>query len=119
MVEGIILGEKRKSRRVPYRKRIRLGKEAPTYMGYAVNISERGLEIEARNLFPAGTRIVISFQEENVTGKQGEEIKIDALVKWSTRLVGSLSGKMGVEILSDSGDLVNSTYKERISKLIK
>jgi hypothetical protein len=119
LVEGTILGEKRKTRRVPYRKRIRLGKETPTYMGYAVNISERGLEIEARNLFPAGTRIVISFQEENVTGKQSEEVKVDALVKWSTRLVGSLSGKMGVEIISDSDDLVNCAYKERMGKLIK
>lgn len=113
------MGEKRKSRRVSYRKRIRLGKETPTYMGYAVNISERGLEIEARNLFPAGTRIIISFQEENVTGKQIEQNNIEALVRWSTRLVGSLSGKMGVEIISDSDDLVNSTYKERMSKLIK
>ena len=113
------MGEKRKSRRVHYRKRIRLGKETPTYMGYAVNISERGLEIEARNLFPAGTRIVISFQEENVTGKQSEEIKIDALVKWSTRLAGSLSGKMGVEIVNDTGNIINSIYKERINKLIK
>jgi len=119
LVEDILLGEKRKSRRVHYRKRIRLGKETPTYMGYIVNISERGLEIEARNLYPAGTRIVISFQEENATGKQSEEIKIEALVKWSTRLVGSLSGKMGVEIISDSDDLVNSAYKERINKLIK
>ncbi len=113
------MGEKRKSRRLLYRKRIRLGKETPTYMGYALNISERGLEIEARNLYPAGTRIVISFQEENGTGKQSEEIKIEALVKWSTRLVGSLSGKMGVEILSDSDELVNSIYKERMNKLIK
>jgi PilZ domain-containing protein len=119
LVEGIILGEKRKSRRVPYRRRIRLGKETPTYMGYAVNISERGLEIEARNLFPAGTRIVISFQEENATGNQSEETKIEALVKWSTRLVGSLSGKMGVEIISDTDDFVNSIYKERINKLVK
>lgn len=113
------MGEKRKSRRIPYRRRIRLGKETPTYMGYAMNISERGLEIEARNLFPAGTRIVISFQEENATGNQGEETKIEALVKWSTRLVGSLSGKMGVEIIGDTDDFVNSIYKERINKLVK
>jgi len=119
LIEGIILGEKRKSRRLPHRRRIRLGKENPTFMGYAVNISECGLEIEARNLFPAGTRIVISFQEENVTEMQSEDIRIEALVKWSTRLVGSLSGKMGVEIIGDTGTLINSIYKERINKLIK
>lgn len=113
------MGEKRQSRRIPFRRRIRLGKENPTYMGYAINISERGLEIEARNLFPSGTRIIISFQEENAAEKKSEDIRIEALVKWSTRLVGSLLGKMGVEILGDSDDLVNSIYKERISKLIK
>lgn len=119
MIEDFRMGEKRKSRRVPYRKRIRLGKENPTYMGYAVNISERGLEIEARNLFPVGTRIIISFQEENAAGKNSEEIRIETLVKWSTRLVGSLSGKMGVEIIGDNDDLIRTLHKERISKLIK
>ncbi len=88
-------------------------------MGYVVNISERGLEIEARNLFTAGTRIVISFQEDSAAGKQNEEIRIEALVKWSTRLVGSLSGKMGVEIFNDNDEHVNNIYKERISKLLK
>ncbi len=113
------MGEKRKSRRLPYRKRIRVGKENPTYMGYAVNISERGLEIEARNIFPAGTRIVISFQDESDIGKVIEEIRVNAVVKWCTRLVGSLSGKMGVEIIDDSGEAVKNIYKEKISKLIK
>lgn len=113
------MGEKRKSRRLPYRKRIRVGKENPTYMGYAVNISERGLEIEARNIFPAGTRIVISFQDESDIGNDVEEIRVNAVVKWSTRLVGSLSGKMGVEIIDDSVEAVKNIYKEKINKLIK
>ncbi len=113
------MGEKRKSRRLPYRKRIRVGKENPAYMGYAMNISERGLEIEARNIFPAGTRIVISFQDESDIGKEIEGIRVNAVVKWSTRLVGSLSGKMGVEITDDSVEVVKNIYKEKISKLIK
>jgi hypothetical protein len=113
------MGEKRKSRRLPYRKRIRLGKENPTYMGYAVNISERGLEIEARNIFPAGTRIVISFQDESDPGKDSEEIRVEGVVKWCTRLVGSLSGKMGVEIVDDSVEIVKNIYKDKINKLIK
>jgi hypothetical protein len=88
-------------------------------MGYAVNISEKGLEVEARNVYPSGTRIVISIQEEGDSGKEGEEIRMDGIVRWSTRLVGSLSGKMGVEIIDDSGDLVKSAYRDRINKLIK
>lgn len=110
---------KRRSRRLPYRRRIRLGKENPTYLGYVVNISEHGLQIEARNLYISGTRIVISFQEDSVTGKESVEMKVEAMVKWSTRIVGSLAGKMGVEIISDPDDLVRTIYKERISKLIK
>ena len=113
------MGEKRKLRRLNFRKRIRLGKENPTFMGYAVNISEHGLEIEARNIFPAGTRIVISFQEEGDSGKDGQERGIEGVVKWSTRLVGSLSGNMGVEIVDDPEDTVKAAYKERINKLVK
>jgi hypothetical protein len=73
---------------------------------------------ESRGVYPTEEGSM-SFQEENVTGKQNEEIRIEAIVKWSTRLVGSLLGKMGVEIMSDNDDLVYSIYKERINKLIK
>jgi hypothetical protein len=113
------MGEKRKSKRLPFRKRIRLGKENPTFMGYAVNISEKGLEVEARNVFPSGTKIVISILEEGESGKDVEEIRVEGIVRWSTRLVGSLSGKMGVEIIADSGDVVKSAHMERINKLVK
>jgi hypothetical protein len=58
------MGEKRQSRRLPFRKRIRLGKEEPSFMGYASNISQGVQEIDSRNVYPAGTRIVISFQNE-------------------------------------------------------
>ena len=114
------MGEKRKSRRLNFRKRIRVGKENPTFMGYAVNISEHGLEIEARNIFPAGTRIVISFQEDGDSGNDGQqEIRIEGVVKWSTRLIGCLSGNMGVEVTDDPADIVKTTYQERINKLVK
>ena len=113
------LRKKRRSRRLPYRRRIRLGKENATYLGYVVNISEHGLQIEARNLYISGTRIVISFQEDSITEKESVEIKVEAMVRWSTRIVGSLAGKMGVEIVRDPEDLVRTIYNERISKLIK
>ena len=113
------MGEKRQSRRLPFRKRIRLGKEEPIFMGYASNISKGGLEIQSRNVYPAGTRIVISFQDENDSGNYGSEIRIEGIVRWSTRLVGSLSGNMGVEITEDTGNAVKRIYGQRINKLIK
>jgi PilZ domain len=113
------MGEKRKSRRLPFRKRIRLGKGEPTFMGYASNISDGGLEIESRNIYPPGTRLVISFQDENDTQINSPEIRIMGIVRWSTRLIGSLSGNMGIEITADSQNAVKRIYSHRINKLIK
>ena len=116
---GENMGEKRQSRRLPYRKRIRLGKDEPKYMGYASNISEGGLEIESRNLYPPGTRIVISFQEDLGTEDSVPEARIEGIVKWSTRTLGSQSGNMGVKIAEDSEQAVRRIYTERIKRLNK
>lgn len=116
---GENMGEKRQSRRLPYRKRIRLGKDEPKYMGYASNISESGLEIESRNLYPPGTRIVISFQEDLGSGDSAPEARIEGIVKWSTRTLGSQSGNMGVKIAEDSEQSVRRIYTERIKRLTK
>ena len=113
------MGEKRQSRRLPYRKRIRLGKDEPKYMGYASNISENGLEIESRNLYPPGTRIVISFQEDIGAEDSAPEARIEGIVKWSTRTLGSQSGNMGVKIAEDSEHSVKRIYAERIKRLTK
>ena len=113
------MAQKRSTRRLPFRRRIRLGKESPTYLGYVVDISEEGIQIEARNLYVPGTRIVISFQEDNVQAKDGGETKVEGLVKWSTRIAGSLSGKMGVVVISDTDGIIKTIYKERIAKLTK
>lgn len=113
------MGEKRQSRRLSFRKRIRLGKEEPIFMGYASKISKGGLEIESRKVYPAGTRIVISFQDENDSWNNGSEIRVEGIVRWSTRLVGRLTGNMGIEITEDSGIAVKRIYAQRINKLIK
>lgn len=117
--DGVEMGEKRQSRRLPYRKRIRLGKDEPKYMGYASNISESGLEIESRNLYPPGTRIVISFQEDISLEDNTPEARIEGVVRWSTRTIGSQSGNMGVEIARDSEQAVKRIYTERIKRLTK
>lgn len=116
---GEEMGEKRQSRRLPYRKRIRLGKDEPKYMGYASNISENGLEIESRNLYPPGTRIVISFQEDPGTEDNAPEARIEGIVKWSTRTIGNQSGNMGIKIAEDSEQAVKRIYAERIKRLTK
>ena len=113
------MGEKRQSRRLPYRKRIRLGKDEPKYMGYASNISEGGLEIESRNLYPPGTRIVISFQEDPGTDDTSAEARIDGIVRWSTRTIGSQSGNMGIKIARDSEQAIRRIYAQRIKRLTK
>lgn len=113
------MGEKRQSRRLPFRKRIRLGKTDATFMGYTSNISERGLQIESRNTYPPGTKIVITFPGEKVQGKKQSEIRVEGTVKWSKLSLGSLSGRMGLEFVENADDRIKQIYKERLNILTK
>jgi len=113
------MGEKRQSRRLPFRKRIRLGKSDAALMGYTSNISERGLQIESRNTYPPGTKIVITFQGEKAQEKTQSEIRVEGVVRWSKLSLGSLSGRMGLEFVENTDDRIKKIYREKLHVLTK
>lgn len=111
--------QKRESRRVPFRKRIRLGKESPTLMAYTSDISEGGLRVESRNVYPIGTKVVISFSEDKVPGGRNSEIRVAGIVSWSSRGLGGLSGSMGLRFAENTDERIKQIYRERLNKLAK
>lgn len=112
------MGQKRRSRRIPFRKRIRLGKTEPSLLGYTSNISEHGLQIESRQVYLPGTTITISFTDDSDPEEKNLEV-IKAVVKWSTRTPGSIAGRMGVEFVEGNSERIKQIYNEKLSKLKK
>ncbi|MBI2487883.1 MAG: PilZ domain-containing protein [Deltaproteobacteria bacterium] len=53
------MSNRRRSRRVPFRTRVRYGLNNPSLLGYLSNISENGIKIEGKKVFPPGTKLVI------------------------------------------------------------
>lgn len=113
------MAEKRDSRRIPYRKRIRLGRTKPTLLGYASNFSDHGLKIESRNVYPPGSHIVISFPDESSSEKGDSEIIVKGVVIWSTHRLGNMPGKMGIKLIKGANDRLQQIYKEKLSRFNK
>ena len=113
------MGEKRQSRILPFRKRIRLGRTDATLMAYTTNISECGLRIESRKMYPPGTKVVVTFPDEKGKGREQTDIRVEGEVKWSTRSLGSLSGSMGLQFVENPDERIRKIYREKLNILTK
>ncbi|MEQ9617759.1 MAG: PilZ domain-containing protein [Deltaproteobacteria bacterium] len=112
--------QKRDSRRIPYRKRIKLGKTQPTLLAYTSDFSDHGLKIESRNIYPPGTRIVISIPDETGSGEEeNSEIIVEGVVRWSKHRLGNMPGKMGIKLIKGTDNRLQEIYKEKVGRLNK
>jgi hypothetical protein len=102
------MSNRRRSRRVPFRKRVRYGLNNPSLLGYLSNISENGIKIEGNKVFPPGTKLVIYIYVEETSieeGSMGEVIVLEGVVAWVTPTLPGVLPKMGIEISSKADEL--------------
>ena len=109
------MDNRKDSRRIPFRKRVRYGLSAPSVLGYVANISENGIKIEGYKVFPRGSRIVIYMYlgETHIDdGSMGEVIVLDGLVSWTSPTLPGVLPRMGVKITSRNDEL-KRIYKDK------
>jgi hypothetical protein len=102
------MSNRRRSRRVPFRKRVRYGLNKPNLLGYVSNISESGIKIEGNKVFPQGTRLVIHIYVEDTSMEEGgmqEIIALEGVVSWATPTLPGFLPKMGIEISGKPDEL--------------
>jgi len=103
----------RRSKRFPFRKRVKFGPKTPDNIGHTMNFSKFGIQIESSKVFSPGTPLVIeildrlSFSESN-----SSKITFIGKVIWAERGISHTS-RMGIEFLTQSKDIENEY--ERIS----
>ena len=108
------MAEKRITRRLPFRKRIKIGEDTPTFMGYATNLSENGIGVEARRIYPKGTKIFLYIDEGIALEDSTMTVPLNGVVMWAKRQLPGRPSKMGIK-LDGSESLIKKLYDERIN----
>lgn len=108
---------RRKSHRIPFRKRVRFGTDSLKYMGHSLNFSPNGIVIESAKLYSPGSNVLIEIMD-NLNEKADENNPSVAIGKvvWANRGLGmSHGGKMGIEFSKTSKPL-KTFYNLRVNK---
>lgn len=107
---------RRVTRRVPFRKRVRYGLTNPNFSGYTSNISENGIRIGSHKIFPPQAKIVIHIHMGEIGIEEGamEEIAIlEGVVVWVSPTLPGVLAKMGIKLISRADD-IKSIYKQKM-----
>ncbi len=98
---------KRRSRRLPFRKLIRYGNKKSQHRGYTINLSRHGMVIESSKTYPEQTPLIIEILDSlGDSGNKTETTKVLGKVVWYNNGI-SRTGKMGIEFLTHSKELEN------------
>jgi len=98
--------ERRLSNRITFRSRIKYGRPNPEYRGYIVDLSEGGIGIRGKKLYPPNSTIVIV--KDNIDRFAGE-------VVWSSELISGKTHRMGIKFLRP-GEKLFHIYQQKVNK---
>ena len=96
---------KRRSRRLPFRRLIEYGNKSSKHRGYTINLSRHGMVIESSKTFPENTPLIIEIRDQlNDKTEQDSITRVIGRVVWYSQGI-SRTSKMGIEFLTQSKDL--------------
>ncbi len=102
--------ERRDTKRIPFRTKVKLGKDKTELIARTFNISELGIGIESRRIYPPGTKIVINIEDGSksniVSGK----------VTWAHSNLPGLPSRMGVRINETDINVIKEVYRKKSGK---
>ena len=97
----------RRSKRYPFRKRIKFGTKTPEHIGYTVNLSSNGIQVESIKLFPPDTPLVFVILDNLSDNEDNGGITFLGKVVWAKKGITN-RGNMGVEFLTQSIEIDNA-----------
>ena len=106
------LGDRRLSKRLLFRKKIKYGVCKPKYNGLTFNISESGIAITTNKLFIPATRIIADmFLDEEI-------LKFQGVIIWSDLGLKGYQSQTGIKITSRP-DKIKDIYSKLASMNIQ
>ena len=96
---------KRRSKRLPFRKLIEYGNKNLKHRGYTLNLSRHGMVIESSKTFPENTPLIIEIRDRlSEKDDQDHITRVLGRVVWYSQGI-SRTSRMGIEFLTQSKDL--------------
>ncbi len=102
--------DRRGSKRIPFRGKVKYGSSAPTLGGYSFNLSEGGIGINAYRVFPPQSKITIFLFMGD------ETIRLEGIVKWVSPTLPGTRSSMGIKFTSRT-DGIKSVYQQRMNRM--
>lgn len=93
------MADRRLSRRIPFRKKVKYGLPNPTFVGSTLNLSVNGIVIKAYIFFPPQSRIMIHIYVED------EIVILDGIVAWVSSTLPGIPSTMGIRFLGCTDDI--------------
>ena len=109
---------RRVSRRVPFRKRVRYGLTNLDFLGYTSNISENGIRIESHKIFPPRAKMLIHIYMGEIGLEEGameEIVTLEGMVVWVTPTLPGVLPRMGIKLLSRA-DEIKLIHRQKIEQ---
>ena len=104
------MDDRRISRRIPFRGKVKYGPNEPTLGGYSFNLSEGGMGIKAYRVLAPQSKIAIFLY-------MGEEtLRLEGVVRWVTPTLQGVRSSMGIKFTSRTND-IKSVYHQRLNRM--
>lgn len=104
------MAERRDTKRIPFRTKIKLGKDKTELIARTFNISELGIGIESRRIYPPDSKIFINLED-------GSKInKVYGKVAWARSNLPGLPSKMGIRINETDNNIIKEVYRKKSGK---
>ena len=105
-----MMEDRRGSKRIPFRGKVKYGSSDPTLGGYSFNLSEGGIGIIAYRVFPPQSKITIFLYLGD------ETIRLEGVVRWVSPTLPGARSSMGIKFTSRT-DGIRSVYQRRINRM--
>jgi len=104
------MAERRDTKRIPFRTKIKLGKDKAELIARTFNISELGIGIESRRIYPPDSKIVINIDDGSKSNK------VCGKVTWAHSNLPGLPSTMGVRINETDINVIKEVYRKKSGK---
>ena len=111
MAEATKSVNKRRSRRLPFRKRVKFGNNSTEFVGYTVNLSRHGVVVESSKMYPEKTPLIFEILDNIDIDNPEKGVKFIGKVVWSSYGL-TRRGRMGIEFMTHS-KVIEKEYEQK------
>ncbi len=114
---ALMVLNRRESRRIPFRKKVKYRLPDSDFAGYTFNLSEGGIGVKAHRVFPPRSKILVQLHLDGADLEESimaEIIKLEGTVAWVSTMLPGIIPTMGIKFSIRSND-IKRIYNNKFS----